>query len=125
MPEIFILIPGRTSRQGTTLNEGKYSGGYVEETSTLLMCPDDMKRLGLSAGDFTDLTARVVGLVPRGRRIAFLEGGYDLDALAHSAAACVAALAGQDLRPERPTTGMGGRAVLDQVCQLHGLPSPA
>jgi formylmethanofuran dehydrogenase subunit D len=51
MPETFILIPGRTSRQGTTLNEGKFTSSYVEETSTLLMCPDDMKRLGLSGGD--------------------------------------------------------------------------
>ena len=51
MAETFILIPGRTSRQGTALNEGKLTGAYVEETSTLLVCPDDMKRLGLSAGD--------------------------------------------------------------------------
>jgi formylmethanofuran dehydrogenase subunit D len=51
MPETFILIPGRTSRQGTTLNEGKFSDGYVEETATLLMCPDDMQRLGLADGD--------------------------------------------------------------------------
>ena len=50
-PEPFILIPGRTSRQGTTLNEGKFTAAYVEETSTLLMCPDDMKRLDLKAGD--------------------------------------------------------------------------
>ena len=46
-PELFILIPGRTSRQGTTLNEGKFTSAYVEETSTLQMCPDDMKRLEL------------------------------------------------------------------------------
>jgi formylmethanofuran dehydrogenase subunit D len=50
-PETFILIPGRTSRQGTTLNEGKFSPGYVEETSTLLMNPADMARLGLQNGD--------------------------------------------------------------------------
>jgi formylmethanofuran dehydrogenase subunit D len=50
MEETFILIPGRTSRQGTTLNEGKFTAGYVEETSTLLMCPDDMTRLGLTNG---------------------------------------------------------------------------
>lgn len=49
--ESFILIPGHTARQGTTLNEGKLTAGYVEETSTLLMCPDDMTRLGLKAGD--------------------------------------------------------------------------
>jgi formylmethanofuran dehydrogenase subunit D len=50
-PEVFILIPGRTSRQGTALNEGKFTPGYVEETSTLLMNPDDMARLGLKGGD--------------------------------------------------------------------------
>jgi formylmethanofuran dehydrogenase subunit D len=50
-PAAFVLIPGRTSRQGTTLNEGKFSAGYVEETSTLLMCPDDMTQLGLKNGD--------------------------------------------------------------------------
>lgn len=50
-PETFILIPGRTSRQGTSLNEGKFSDAYVEETSTLLMCPEDMKRLALQNGD--------------------------------------------------------------------------
>jgi formylmethanofuran dehydrogenase subunit D len=49
--ETFILIPGRTSRQGTTLNEGKLTAGYVEETSTLLMCPEDMARLGLKNGE--------------------------------------------------------------------------
>src|SRR5207248_362538 len=42
MPPTFVLIPGRTARQGTTLNEGKFTEGYVEETSTLLVCPDDM-----------------------------------------------------------------------------------
>ena len=50
-PETFILIPGRTSRQGTTLNEGKFTQGYVEETSTLLMNPEDMARLALKNGD--------------------------------------------------------------------------
>jgi formylmethanofuran dehydrogenase subunit D len=49
--ETFILIPGRTARQGTTLNEGKFTAGYQEETSTLLICPADMARLGLKNGD--------------------------------------------------------------------------
>jgi formylmethanofuran dehydrogenase subunit D len=49
--ETFILIPGRTSRQGTTLNEGKFSAGYVEETGTLLMSPEDMGRLSLQNGN--------------------------------------------------------------------------
>lgn len=45
MPEPFILIPGRTSRQGTSLNEGKFSPDYVQETSTV------QTRLGLKPGD--------------------------------------------------------------------------
>ena len=49
--ETFILIPGRTSRQGTTLNEGKFTDNYVQETSTLLMNADDMGRLALKNGD--------------------------------------------------------------------------
>jgi len=51
MADEFILIPGRTSKQGTTLNEGKYTDGYKAEISTLLMNPQDMERLGLAEGD--------------------------------------------------------------------------
>lgn len=51
MAEEFVLIPGRTSRQGTTLNEGKESSGYLEEIGTLLMAQADMDRLGLADGD--------------------------------------------------------------------------
>jgi formylmethanofuran dehydrogenase subunit D len=56
-PETFILIPGRTSRQGTALNEGKFTAGYVEETSTLLMNGDDMTRLSLKNGDRVRLSS--------------------------------------------------------------------
>ena len=51
MPEEFILIPGRTSRQGTSLNEGKYTETYLEEINTLQIAPEDMERLGLADGD--------------------------------------------------------------------------
>jgi formylmethanofuran dehydrogenase subunit D len=51
MTEIFILIPGRTSRQGTALNEGKYTDAYKEEITTLLMNAEDMQRLDLENGD--------------------------------------------------------------------------
>lgn len=51
MPEPFILIPGRTSRQGTSLNEGKYSDEYRDEINTLQVCAQDMERLGLVDGD--------------------------------------------------------------------------
>ncbi len=51
MAQKFLLIPGRSSRQGVTLNEGKYTEGYLDETSTLRMHPDDMQRLGIVQGD--------------------------------------------------------------------------
>jgi len=70
---------------------------------------DPITDLGLSAGDYADLTAALVELVPPGRRIVFLEGGYDLEALAASAAACVGALVGERIVPEAPTGGGPGR----------------
>lgn len=51
MPTEFILIPGRTAKQGTTLNEGKYTDGYKTEINTLKMNPDDMAGLELENGD--------------------------------------------------------------------------
>lgn len=57
MNEIFILIPSRTSKQGTSLNESKFGDDYVNETNTVQMNPEDMKRLGLAAGDRVLLTS--------------------------------------------------------------------
>ncbi len=51
MPAEFILIPGRTSKQGTSLNEGKYTDNYQTEINTLQMNPDDMDRLSIAEGD--------------------------------------------------------------------------
>ncbi|MGF1577809.1 MAG: molybdopterin dinucleotide binding domain-containing protein [Gemmataceae bacterium] len=48
---IYILIPGRTARQGTSLNEGKFTNEYIDETTTVLMNTDDMAKHGLSSGD--------------------------------------------------------------------------
>jgi acetoin utilization deacetylase AcuC-like enzyme len=58
------------------------------------------------------MTASIAALVPPGRRLAFLEGGYDLDALRDSTVACVGALAGEQLEPEAPTSGGPGRDVV-------------
>jgi acetoin utilization deacetylase AcuC-like enzyme len=80
---------------------------------------DPLTGLGLAAGDFADLTARVVALAGRGRVVAFLEGGYDLDALATSTAACVAGLAGVDHRPEASTTVGLGRDVVQAALMLR------
>jgi acetoin utilization deacetylase AcuC-like enzyme len=80
---------------------------------------DPLTSLGLSAGDFADLTTRVMDLAPPGHRILVLEGGYDLDALAASAGACVAALAGGSYRPEDATSGEDGRDIVEAARRLH------
>ncbi len=84
---------------------------------------DPLTELGLSAGDFADVTARVVALAPRpGRVIAFLEGGYDLDALRVSVAASLPALAGLERsehggRSEPATSGGPGRSVVEAAIE--------
>ena len=80
---------------------------------------DPITGLGLSAGDYGPMTARLAALVPAGRVVAFLEGGYDLDALATSAAACVAALAGEELDTERPTSGGPGTEAVTAARLVH------
>jgi formylmethanofuran dehydrogenase subunit D len=59
MAEQFILIPGRTSRQGTSMNEGKFSADYLEETSRVQVSPEDMQRLHLSNGQLVLLVSAV------------------------------------------------------------------
>lgn len=55
MSETFILIPGRTSRQGCGISEGKFNANYREEITTLQVAPEDMRRLGLKPGDWVRL----------------------------------------------------------------------
>jgi acetoin utilization deacetylase AcuC-like enzyme len=77
---------------------------------------DPLADLAWSAGDYAALAARVAGFAPApGRTIAFLEGGYDLDALRASAGATASVLAGADAvvaDGERPTNGGPGRDVI-------------
>lgn len=46
-----ILIPGRSQKQGTSLNTGKLGEEYLDVTSTAEMNMDDMQRLGITDGD--------------------------------------------------------------------------
>ena len=57
MAETFILIPGRTSRQGVGISEGKFEENYLSETHRLQMAADDMRRLDLAEGDWVRLTS--------------------------------------------------------------------
>ncbi|MFQ5658970.1 MAG: molybdopterin dinucleotide binding domain-containing protein [Gammaproteobacteria bacterium] len=51
MTETMLLIPGRSTKQGTSLNKGKCKEEYLAITSTVEMNEDDMKRLDLNEGD--------------------------------------------------------------------------
>lgn len=55
MAETFILIPGRTSKQGAGISEGKFKENYQSEINTLQVNPEDMKRLGLKNGGTVQL----------------------------------------------------------------------
>ena len=79
---------------------------------------DPITQLGLSSGDYPALLECVLDLVPKGRRLVMLEGGYDLDALRMSAAATVATLVGVPLRPEAPTSG-GSREALARIDEVR------
>jgi len=81
---------------------------------------DPLADMALSAGDYADLAGPVLALAPPGCRLAFLEGGYDLDALSRSAGACVASMAGVDYRPEAPTSGGVGLEAVEAAARLVG-----
>jgi acetoin utilization deacetylase AcuC-like enzyme len=86
---------------------------------------DLLTELALTSGDYADLTRRALAFAPPGRRLVFLEGGYDLQALADSTAACIAGLAGTELRPERASSGGPGRDVVDAAVLLRSTGGPA
>ena len=46
----FLLIPGRTNKQGVQINVGKDEPAYQEIVNTLTMHVEDMKELGVVTG---------------------------------------------------------------------------
>ena len=72
---------------------------------------DPLAGMALTAGDFADLTGRLVDATPGpSRLLLFLEGGYDLDALRLSVGACAGRLLGEPFRPEPASSGGAGMA---------------
>ena len=94
-----------------------------DPTWVLMSCGFDSHRddligsLGLREGDFADLARRSAAFAPAGHRILFLEGGYELDAIAGSSAACATALVGAESAAPR-TTGGPGMDVVEAVARL-------
>lgn len=84
---------------------------------------DPLTGLMLTSGDFAVLAARVAALAP-GRTVAYLEGGYDEQALVDSVAVTTAALLpGATVPPHDPATSGGpGREVVAAARGVHGGP---
>jgi len=80
---------------------------------------DPITDMGLTAGDYAAMTARVLHVAPAGRRIVFLEGGYDLDALAETSAAVMSQLVDQPFATESASNGGPGASVIDRVLEHH------
>lgn len=69
---------------------------------------DPITEMALSAGDYALMMQRLVNLVPSGRTIVMLEGGYDLDALTMCTASTLGVLAGVAPRSARGETATAG-----------------
>jgi len=80
---------------------------------------DPVASLGLTSGDYADLTSEIISAVPPGRRLVFLEGGYNLEALRLSTAAVLRTLAGDPFYPEKSTQNGPGKEVLESVTKFH------
>ena len=80
---------------------------------------DPITDLGLTAGDFADIVTDLCAFAPPGRRLLFLEGGYDLEAMMASTAAVAAALVGERHRPEHPSSGGPGQDAVERARRIH------
>ena len=104
------LPPGRRAQRTGRPRDGsrpwpevRANGCYV---GRLRRHRADLTDLELSAGDFADMTAEIVGLVRWGSGW-FPRGGYDLGALRDRRPRALACLAGERLHEGRAPTGVG------------------
>lgn len=82
---------------------------------------DPITDLALSSGDYGDIVARLLPLAPAGRRLVFLEGGYDLEALTDSTVATIGALCDTAVLPEPLTSGEVRTEAIRAVKNTHDL----
>ena len=93
---------------------------FAEKPLAGLTPPEKVELLRIvTAGDYADITAELLDLAVPGRRLVFLEGGYDLDALAACTAATLGAMAGERLHAEEPTCGGPGTEVVAAAAVAH------
>lgn len=77
MSETMLLVPGRSNKQGTSLNKGKLKEEYQTVTSTVEINMDDMERLGLEDGDKVRLSNDIGETIVtcKGKKITDLPSG--------------------------------------------------
>lgn len=80
---------------------------------------DPLTDLGLTSADLADMIGEILTFAPPGRRLLFLEGGYDLRALADSAGAVAATITGREFRPETPSSGGPGEGHVELARKIH------
>ncbi|MEM7273331.1 MAG: histone deacetylase [Actinomycetota bacterium] len=80
---------------------------------------DPLTELGLTSADLADLVGEILRFAPPGRRLLFLEGGYDLQALRDCAGAVAATIVGAEHRPERPSSGGPGVDHVELARAIH------
>ncbi len=81
---------------------------------------DPLGAMLVSPGGYAQMTARLLTLAG-GRTVLALEGGYDLDAISRSAAACLRVLLGEPAPPEqRRTAADAALQILEAVLRARG-----
>ncbi len=80
---------------------------------------DPITDLGLSSGDYADASQTLMNIVPGGKRLLFLEGGYDTDALASCAGAVASTAVDHAYRPEGATGGNVGGGEVATAKRFH------
>ena len=80
---------------------------------------DPLASLSLTSDDFAQLISWLFRTVPTGRRLAFLEGGYDLEALRMCSAAVIAAIEGEHLKLEPPSSGPALVSVVSDIADIR------
>ena len=81
---------------------------------------DPLCGLGLTAGDYADMTAALLPLVPSGRCLLFLEGGYDLEALTTCVGSVLSSLVDDGAyRPESASSGGTDNDVTVQALKIR------
>lgn len=76
---------------------------------------DPLTQMGLSAGDYPRMMSRLLRLVPAGRVVMMLEGGYDLEALKNCTSSSLAALVDVRVPDIEPATNGSSGASRSRV----------